>query len=61
MGHNAVVVGGRCRAFVRNARAFGPGGQWTWGLSGYEKLGPKVESWEGESVGEQSSHPEKDH
>jgi hypothetical protein len=30
-------------------------------LSGYEESGPKVESWEGESVGKQLSHPEKDH
>ena len=29
-------------------------------LSGYEESGPKVESWEGESMGKQSSHPEKD-
>ena len=29
-------------------------------LSGYEESGPKVELWEGESVGKQSSHPEED-
>ena len=30
-------------------------------MSGYEGSGPKVELWEGESVGKQSSHLEKDH
>ena len=29
-------------------------------MSGYEELGPKVELWEGESVGKQSSHRKED-
>ena len=29
-------------------------------LSGYKESGPKVESWEGESVGKQSSHRKED-
>ena len=29
-------------------------------VSGYEELGPKVESWEGERVGKQLSHRKED-
>ena len=36
-------------------------GEVSGGLSGYKGLGPKVELWEGESMGKQSSHLEKDH